>query len=135
MYVSLRRAMAIALVAGIPVCLMAAPDSASTGDVKGIQAREASAKTAADHLWLANYYDGRAHAIQSNLTEAQDMMARWSSMEGREKTPNAYSHAKSLVAAYTEQLQHANLKAAEHRKLAESLQARMPVAGQQTAMK
>ena len=128
MYAFTKRTIAAILATAIPACLSAAPAASVTGETKSIHARETSAKTAADHLWIASYYESRAQVLRSDLGEAWATMARWSFMEGREKTPNAYSHAKSLVSLYSEELRHATLRADEHRKLAASLP-------QQTAMK
>jgi hypothetical protein len=128
MRVLLTTALAAILLASVPQRLSATPQSPSGEPLtaKEVRKAEASAKTAADHLRLAMYYETKAKQTQSKLAEAEDSVNYWGSkswMVGRTKVPNPYSDAKSRAATYRMEYEKETKLAADHRHLAETLQA------------
>jgi len=123
MRVYLKTALAIML-AGLPVQLGAVPQKVSEPlTAREVQKAEKEAKTAADHLRLAAYYRSEAQQAQSKLVDAEDTMKHWSYMENWTKLPNAYSTSKSQADAYRAKYENATKLAADHEKMAQSLQA------------
>jgi len=115
--------LALALVAGVPTHLKAAPQGASVEPMTAKQVRtaEANAKTKADHFRLASYYRSKAQQGQAKLADAEVQLKNWSWMEGRSKVPNAYTSSKSLVDQYRAEVDKYSQLAAGHEKIAQSL--------------
>jgi hypothetical protein len=90
---------------------------------KEVRKAEATAKTVADHLRLAAYYQAKAHRAQANLTEEEDQMKHWASMADRTKIPNPYWSARALAGMYREELKRAEKLAADHQRKADALEA------------
>ena len=123
MRVYLKAALAI-MVASVPLQLGAVPQKASEPlTAREIQKAEKEAKTAADHLRLAAYYRLEAQQDQKKLADAEDTMKHWSWMATWTKLPNAYSSSKTEVDAYRAKLEKVTKLAADHEKMAQSLQA------------
>ena len=123
MRVYLKAALAI-MVASVPLQLGAVLQKASEPlTAREIQKAEKEAKTAADHLRLAAYYRLEAQQDQKKLADAEDTMKHWSWMATWTKLPNAYSSSKTEVDAYRAKLEKVTKLAADHEKMAQSLQA------------
>jgi hypothetical protein len=93
---------------------------------KEVRKAEASARTVADHLRLALYYEAKARETESKLMDAQDLVNYWgqkSWMVNRTKVPNPYSSAKSLADSYRAEFERETKLAAGHRRMVEMLQA------------
>jgi hypothetical protein len=102
---------------------------ASSGEplsAKEVRKAEKEARTADDHLRLASYYEYAARAKQAELAEQEQLANYWgrTSMATRTKIPNPYWNAQALARLYREQLATLTKRAAEHRRIAESLQPR-----------
>ena len=127
MHLQFKTALAVLLVAGIPLHLGAKPQGSSSEPLgaRDIRKAEREAKTPADHLRLAAWYQADARQTQNKLTEEEDLVKYWArlGMADREKIPNPYWSAQALVRLYREKLQNATKLAASHQKLAESLEA------------
>jgi len=121
-----KTALALLFVACLPLTLRATPQASSSEPLTASQVKqaEATAKTAADHVRLAVYYESKAHQAQTELVDAEDQMKHYSWMEGRTKVPNAYTSSKSLVDQYRAQFEESTKLAADHRRMAESLGSR-----------
>jgi hypothetical protein len=93
---------------------------------KDVRRAEKEARTADDHLRLASYYEYAARSKQAELAEQEQLVNYWgqTSMATRTKIPNPYWNAQALARLYREQLKSLTKRAAEHRKMAESLQPR-----------
>jgi len=112
------------MVASLPLQLGAVPQKTIEPlTAREVQKAEKEAKTPADHLRLAAYYRAEAQQAQQKLADAQDTMKHWSFMENWTKVPNAYSSAKSQADAYRAKFENATKLAADHEKMARSLQA------------
>jgi len=123
MRVYLKTALVI-LAASLPMQLGAAPQNPSEPlTAREVQKAEKEAKTKADHLRLAAYYRLEAQQDQKKLADAEDTMKHWSFMETWTKLPNAYSSSKTEADVYRAKLEKATRLAADHEKLAETLQA------------
>ena len=123
MRVYFKTALAI-MVATLSLPLSAAPQKPSEPlTARGVQQAEKVAKTKADHLRLAAYYRLEAQQDQKKLADAEDTMKHWSFMETWTKLPNAYSSSKTEVDIYRAKLEKATKLAADHEKMAETLQA------------
>jgi hypothetical protein len=123
-------ALAALVVAGAPLHLGAAPQG-SPGEplsAKEVRKAEKNARTAEDHLRLSAWYQSQAQEAQNKLTEEEDLVAHyWAQnpeMLTRTKIPNPYWNAQALARAYREELARATKLAADHRKMAESLEAK-----------
>jgi hypothetical protein len=128
MRVQFTTALAALFLASVPLQLRATPQSPSGEPLtsKDVRKAEASAKTAGDHLRLAQYYESKAQLTRSKLAEAEDLVNYWSQkdwMVNRTKVPNPYTSAKSLADSYRYELDKTTKLAADHRKMAETLQA------------
>ena len=128
MRVILTTALAVLFLASVPQHLRATPQKPSGEPLtsKEVRKAEASAKTAADHIRLAVYYETQAKQTQSKLAEAEDLVNYWgqkSWMVERTKVPNPYSDAKSLATTYRMELDKETKLAADHRKMAETMTA------------
>jgi hypothetical protein len=112
-----------------PVILVISATLCSAGDArepltsKEVRRAEATARTAADHLRLAAYYQSKARRAQANLTEEEDQMKHWASMADRTKIPNPYWSARALAGMYREELKRAAKLAADHQRKADALEA------------
>jgi len=123
MRVHLKTALVI-MVASLPLQLGAVPQKASEPlTAREVQKAEKEAKTAADHLRLAAYYRSEAQQVQKKLADSEDSMKHWSWMETWTKTPNPYWSAKTQADGYRAKLENANKLAADHERMAASLQA------------
>jgi hypothetical protein len=123
MRVYLKTAVAV-IVATLPLQLGAVPQKVSEPlTAREVQKAEKEAKTAADHLRLAAYYRLEAQQDQKKLADAEDTMKHWSFMENWTKLPNAYSSSKTQADAYRAKFDNATKLAADHEKMAQSLQA------------
>lgn len=128
MCVQFKTALAVAIVAGVPLHLGAntqRPSSEPLG-AKEVRKAETQAKTAADHLRLAAWYRSEAQQVQANLTEQEDLvrkLGRNPELVARTKIPNPYWNAQAWARIYREKLQKATKLAAAHQRMAESLQA------------
>jgi hypothetical protein len=93
---------------------------------KEVRKAEKEARTADDHLRLAEYYEYAARAKQAELAEQEQLANYWgrTSMATRTKIPNPYWNAQALARLYREQLKTLTKRAAEHRRIAESFQPR-----------
>jgi hypothetical protein len=85
---------------------------------KEVRKAEKEARTADDHLRLAEFYEYAARAKQAELTEQEQLVNYWgqTSMATRTKIPNPYWNAQALARLYREQLKTLTKRAAEHRK-------------------
>ena len=123
MRVCLKTALAI-MVATLPLQLGAVPQKANEPlTSREVQKAEKEAKTAADHLRLAAYYRLEAQQDQKKLADAEDTLKHWSWMQGWTKIPNPYWSTKTQVDSYRAKLEKATKLAADHEKMAETLQA------------
>ena len=123
MRVYLKTALVI-LAASLPMQLGAAPQKTIEPlTARQVQQAEKEAKTKADHLRLAAYYRLEAQQDQTKLADAEDTMKHWSWMATWTKLPNAYSSSKTEVDIYRAKLEKATKLAADHEKMAETLQA------------
>jgi hypothetical protein len=128
MLVQLKTALAVLLVASMPLRLGAEPQGSSSEALSAREVRKAEreARTADDHSRLAAWYQFEARQTQNNLTAEEDLVKYWSQQPGmvnRTKIPNPYWSAQALARFYSEKLQNATKHAASHQKLAESLEA------------
>ncbi len=125
-HLSFKTAVAVLFVASLPLHLNAAPQSVSAEPLtaKQLQKAEAQARTAADHLRLAAYYRSDGRQTQVKLADAEEQMKHYSSMADSTKVPNAYTSSRSLVESYRARVDKDTELAANHEKMAQSLQAR-----------
>jgi hypothetical protein len=127
MKAQLKASLALVLLASAPMYLKANPPSSTAEPLtaKEVRKAEAGAKTAADHLRLAIYYESRVKLTQSKLAEAEDLVNYWAKkdwMVSSAKVPNPYWSAKSRADSFRTELDEDTKLAANHRKAAESLQ-------------
>lgn len=124
-HVRFKTVLALIFVASIPLHLRATPQGSSGEPLTASEVRKAEgeAKTAADHLRLAAYYQAKAQRTQSKLVDAEDQMKHYNFMADRTKVPNAYTTSRSLVERYRAEFEETSKLAASHQKMAESLQA------------
>jgi len=118
MRVQFRIALAVIWVA----CECPAASDALTA--KEARKAEAQAGTSADHLRLAEYYESKARQARANLAEEEEQMKHWGWMADRTKIPNPYWSARALAGMYRAELKNMTKRAADHRRIAESLQAK-----------
>jgi hypothetical protein len=130
MLTKFKTALATLIIASVPLHLGAAPQG-SVGEplsAKDGRKAEKNARTAEDHLRLAAWYQLQAGHAQTRLTEEEDLVAYyWAQhpeMVTRTKIPNPYWSAQALARAYRDELGRATKFAADHRKMAESLEAK-----------
>jgi len=121
----------IILLAGAPPPLRAdfQPSSDEALNAKQVRKAEAQARTAADHLRLADWYQHEALQTQAQLKEAEDLaeyLGRKPGTATLTKIPNPYWNARAWARIYREKLQKVTKLAAYHQKMAESLQASAP---------
>jgi len=118
-----KTALALLFVASLPLTLRAAPQTSSGEPLTASQVKqaEATAKTSADHVRLAVFYESKARQVQSKLADADDQVKHYSWMAGRTKVPNAYTSSKSLADQYRAEFEQNTKLAADHRRMAESL--------------
>jgi hypothetical protein len=127
MKTQLKTIMALVVAIGIRIQVgTAAPTTVNAPlTKKEVRKAEANAKTKADHVQLAAFYQSQAKQLQSNLTEAEHLAEYWSqnsSMIRRTKEPNAYSAAQAHADMYRAKLERASERAAYHERLAAALQ-------------
>jgi len=119
---SMRVQFRIVLAVILAACECRAASEALTA--KEVRKAEAQARTAADHLRLAEYYEFKARQAQANLAEEEEQMKHWGWMADRTKIPNPYWSARALAGMYRSELKNMTKRAADHRRIAESLEAR-----------
>jgi hypothetical protein len=125
MHAHFRTALAAVLVAcGGPQCKAASEPPSEVLTAKELRKAESQARTAADHLRLAAYYEFKARQAQANLNEEEEQMKHWGGMADRTKIPNPYWSARALAGMYRAELKKMTKLAADHRKIAESLEGR-----------
>jgi len=122
-----KTALAIILAASVPPQLGANPQRSSNEPLtaKEVRKAEGQAKTAADHLRLAAWYQSETLRIQTQLKEAEDeveYLGRKPGMVALTKIPNPYWNARAWARLYRERLQKVTKLAAWHQKMAESFQ-------------
>jgi hypothetical protein len=96
---------------------------------KEVRKAEKQARTAADHLRLAAWYQAEAQRTRTQLKEAEDEAEYWGRNPGMvtlTKIPNPYWNARAWARIYREKLQKVTKLAASHEKMAESLQSSVP---------
>jgi hypothetical protein len=121
MYARFKTALAIVFVASMPLHLRAAPQNSQAAlNEKEIRAAEAAAKTPADHVRLAVYYESKADQARRKLADAEDQMQHWSWLQTSTKVPNAYTSSRSLVERYRAEFERTFKLAANHRSMAGS---------------
>jgi hypothetical protein len=78
-------ALGVIILASVPLDLRAESETSSGEPLRAEEIRkdEREARTAADHLRLAAYYQSKARQAQANLTEEEEQMKHWSSMADR----------------------------------------------------
>ena len=114
----------VIMVATLPLQLGAVPQKAVEPlTARQVQKAEKEAKTSADHLRLAMYYQSEAQQAQTKLVDAEDTMKHWSYMEHWTKVPNPYWSAKTQADAYRAKFENATKLAIDHEKMAQSLRA------------
>ena len=125
MHAMFKTVLALAFVASLPLPVRAIPGTspAPALSAKEVSKAEAKAKTAEDHLRLAAFYQSKAQQAHSKLAEAEDMMKHYSWMADRSKEPNAYTSSRSLADRYRAEYEQSSKLAADHRRVAQSLQA------------
>ncbi len=112
------------IVAGAPLGTGPQRSSGEPLSAKEIRKAEAGARTAADHVRLAAWYQSEVVATQAQLKEAEDQVRYWSQKPGMvalTKIPNPYWNARAWAQIYREKLQKVTKRAVFHEKMAESL--------------
>ncbi len=123
MFVQFKTALAVIFVASVPIHVVADAERASSA--KEVRKSEAQAKTAADHLRLGAWYQSEASQMQTKLTEEEKLVNYWGQKPGvadRTKIPNPYWNARAWVRIYREKLDRITKLAANHNRIAESLE-------------
>ncbi|MGA2715438.1 MAG: hypothetical protein ABSG41_20250 [Bryobacteraceae bacterium] len=125
-FIHFKIALAVLVVASVPLQLTADAGRSSSEALttKEVRRAEREARTAADHLRLAAYYRSKARQAQANLTEEEEQMKYWGWMADRTKIPNPYWSARALTGMYRADLKKALKLAADHQRIAESLEAK-----------
>ena len=128
MLVPFKTALAVIFVASVPIHMVADAERPSSEPLsaKEIRKAEAQAKTAADHLRLGAWYQSEASQTQTRLTEEEGLVNYWGRKPGvvdRTKIPNPYWNARAWVRIYREKLDRVTKLAANHNRMAESLEA------------
>jgi hypothetical protein len=128
MLVQFKTALAVIFVASVPLRLVADAERSSSEPLsaKEVRRAEAQARTAADHFRIAVWYQSQARLTQMKLTEEEDLVKYWGQQPGmvdRTKIPNPYWNARAWVSIYREKLKRVTRLAADHERMAESLQA------------
>jgi hypothetical protein len=101
----------------------ATAQGASTAPIhskKELREAESSARTPAEHVRIAAYYQSEVKDLQARLAEQEEMVAHYSFMSDRTKLPNAYSSSKNRAEYYRSELAKASKLAADHEKMAQS---------------
>jgi len=87
--------------------------------VAGQDGSLATARTAADHARLADYYYGVARSYNQKESEEEQIAARWRKQYGNwSKIPNPYRSAMNLAGYYRQLAKDALAHAGEQLKLA-----------------
>jgi len=128
MFVQFKTALAVLVVASVPLHLGATPQASSSEplSMKEFRKAEAQARTSADHLRLAAWYQSQARQNQAQLAEQEELVNYWAQQPGmasRTKIPNPYWNAQTWARIYREKLRNAMKLAAAHQRMAESLEA------------
>jgi hypothetical protein len=128
MFMQFKTALAVIFVASVPIHMVADAERSPSELVsaKEVRKAEAQAKTAADHLRLAAWYQSEASQTQTKLTEEENLVNYLGQKPGvvdRTKIPNPYWNARAWVRIYREKLDRVTKLAANHIRIAESLEA------------
>jgi hypothetical protein len=126
MLVHLKTALAVLVMASVPMHLGAEiqRSSSDTLAAKEVRQAERDARTPDDHLRIAIWYRTRANEIRNELTAQEELVNYWAQQPGmasRTKIPNPLWSAQALARLYRERLENATKLADRHQKLAESL--------------
>ena len=129
MFVQFKTALAVLFVASMPLHLGAELQGSPSEPLSAKEVRKAEreARTPADHLRLAAWYQIDAGQTQLKLTEEEDQ-AKYRAqrrMADHTKIPNPYWSAQALARLYREKLQNDTKLIANHQKLAETLEVRV----------
>jgi hypothetical protein len=127
MFVQFKTALAVIFVASVPIHMVADVERASSEllSAKEVRKSEAQAKTAAEHLRLGAWYQSESSQTQTKLTEEEKLVNYWGQKPGvadRTKMPNPYWNARAWVRIYREKLDKVTKLAANHSRIAESLE-------------
>jgi hypothetical protein len=90
---------------------------------KNVRQAEAKAKSAEDHIKIAEYYADQTKRMQAKLAEAEDLVSYWSrnsEASDDSKAPNPYWSAKNRADFLRAEAASASAHAAEQEKLAQS---------------
>jgi hypothetical protein len=127
MFVQFKTALAVIFVASVPFHMVADAERPSSEPLsaKEVRKAEAQAHTAADHLRLCTWYQSQASQTQTKLTEEENLVNYLGQKPGvadRTKIPNPYWNARAWVRIYREKLDRVTKLAADHNRIAESLE-------------
>jgi hypothetical protein len=120
------RSVAVMVLAAITPALAGEP-SQNGGEItdKNIRKIESQAKSAEDHLRIAQFYEAQAKLMQAKLAEAEDLVKYWGGnstvvLNNNNKAPNPYWSAKNRAEYLRAEKEAAGKHAAEQQSLAES---------------
>jgi hypothetical protein len=106
-----------------PLVMGATPQASGEINDRNVRQAEAKAKSAEDHLKIADYYQSQTKLMQVKLAEAEDLVTYWSSdtaMVHNRNVPSPYWSAKSHADRLRAEVESASAHAAEQQKLAQS---------------
>lgn len=126
MLVHLKTALAVLVMASVPVHLGAGMQSSSSAapSAKELRNAERDARTADDHLRIAAWYQVKADETRNELVAQEKLVNYWAQQPGmvsRTKIPNPLWNAQALARLHRERLQNSMKLATRHQHLAESL--------------
>ncbi len=113
----------LVLAAMAPLFAGAIPPVSEEITGKNVRQAEAKAKSAQEHLRIAQYYENQTRLAQAKLAEAQDLVKYWAndaSATRDNRVLSPYWSAKSRADALRLDLESASLHAGEQQRLAES---------------
>jgi hypothetical protein len=115
----------LALIPVLFLQLAAAAQNIPAGPLTSKEARqlECSAKTAADHVRLADYYRLQARKNEQKLADAREQMRRAGLAEYSTKVPNSYTMARNNADRYSADSEKYSKLVAQHESAAKSLDA------------
>jgi hypothetical protein len=115
----------LALIPVLFLQLAATAQGTPAGSLTSIEARqlERSAKTAADHMRLADYYRLQARKSEQKLTDVREQMKQSGLLAYSTKVPNSYTMARNNADRYSADLEKYSKLVAQHEKAAKSLEA------------
>lgn len=123
---TIRQAVTLALTGmTMPLLLLAGtPQSSGAITSKNVRQAEAKAKSAADHVRIAEYYENQAKLMQAQLAETEDLVNYWlreAEAIPNRQAPSPYWSAKSRAEELLVEVESASTHAAEQHRLAQSL--------------